>query len=93
MLITNRSCMAVHFRHVCARGHLDLVPVDIDVSPLDTPVAQQGVSFHLQKALWLRAEFAYVGAEGYMLDHELRPGKQHRQERALTKISPGGCVE
>lgn len=47
--------------------------------------------------------FAYVGTEGYMLDCELRPGKQHcqsgtpesirRSVSALTKIGlEGQCL-
>jgi len=73
-------------------GHLDLVPVDIDVSPLDNSGShKQGVSFTYKKHDGYAPIFAYVGAEGYMLDHELRPGKQHCQEGTPQFI--GGCVE
>lgn len=73
-------------------GHLDLVPVDIDVSPLDNSGShKQGVSFTYKKHDGYAPIFAYIGAEGYMLDHELRPGKQHCQEGTPAFI--GACVE
>jgi len=79
------------FGTVCA-GHLNLVPVDIDVSPLDNSGShKQGVSFTYKKHDGYAPIFAYVGAEGYMLDHELRPGKQHCQEGTPKFI--GGCVD
>lgn len=79
------------FGTVCA-GHLDLVPLDIDVSPLDNSGShKQGVSFTYKKHDGYAPIFAYVGAEGYMLDHELRPGKQHCQEGTPQFI--GGCVD
>ena len=55
-------------------GYLDLIPVDIDVSPLDNSGShKQGVSFTYKKHDGYAPIFAYVGAEGYMLHHELRP--------------------
>ena len=73
-------------------GYLDLIPVDIDVSPLDNSGSyKQGVSFTYKKYDGYAPIFAYVGAEGYMLDHELRPGKQHCQEGTPEFI--GECVE
>jgi len=52
-------------------GHLDLIPVDIDVSPLDNSGShKQGVSFTYKKHDGYAPIFAYVGAEGYMPDHE-----------------------
>ncbi len=62
------------FGRVDADG-LKLVPVDMDVSPLDNSgSSKQGVSF------------AYIGTEGYMLDCELRPGKQHCQSGTPDSI-------
>ena len=59
---------------------LDLVPVDI-CSPLDNSGSKkQGVSFTYKKHDGYAPIFAYVGTEGHMLAHELRPGKQHCQE-------------
>lgn len=72
-------------------GHLDLVPVDIDVSPFDNSGSnKQGVSLTYKKHLGFAPIFAYIGAQGYMLDHELRPGKQHCQEGTPEFI--GSCV-
>jgi hypothetical protein len=60
-------------------GHLDLVPVDIDVSAFDNSGShKQGVSLTYKKHVGFAPIFAYIGAQGYMLDHELRPGKQSR---------------
>jgi len=73
-------------------GHLDLVPVDIDVSPLDNSGSnKQGVSFTYKKHDGYAPIFAYIGTEGYMLNHELRPGKQHCQEGTPKFI--GSCVK
>lgn len=67
------------FGRVDADG-LKLVPVDMDVSPLDNSgSSKQGVSFTYKKHDGYAPMFAYVGTEGYMLDCELRPGSQHCQ--------------
>jgi len=67
------------FGRVDADGML-LVPVDIDVSPFDNSgSSKQGVSFTYKLHDGYAPIFAYVGTEGYMLDCELRPGKQHCQ--------------
>jgi hypothetical protein len=51
------------------------------VSPPDNSGShKQGVSFTYKKHDGYAPIFAYVGAEGYILDHELRPGKQHCQK-------------
>lgn len=73
-LLSRRS-----FGRVDADG-LKLVPVDMDVSPLDNSgSSKQGVSFTYKKHDGYAPMFAYLGTEGYMLDCELRPGKQHCQ--------------
>ena len=72
-------------------GDSDLVPVDIDVSPFDNSGShKQGVSLTYKKHDGFAPIFAYVGAQGYMLEHELRPGKQHCQEGTPEFI--GRCV-
>jgi len=88
----NQSLLSGRTFGTVRAGHLDLVPVDIDVSPLDNSGShKQGVSFTYKKHDGYAPIFAYVGAEGYMLDHELRPGKQHCQEGTPKFI--GGCVD
>ena len=69
-----------------------LVPVDIDVSPLDNSGSnKEGVSYTYKKHDGFAPIFAYVGTEGYMLDHQLRPGKQHCQEGTAAFIH--SCVQ
>lgn len=73
-LISNRT-----FGRVTAE-HLELVPVDMDVSPLDNSgSSKQGVSYTYKGHDGYAPMFSYIGTEGYMLDCELRPGKQHCQ--------------
>lgn len=88
---TNLSILQGRSFQTVRAGELDLVPVDIDVSPLDNSGSnKQGVSFTYKKHDGYAPIFAYIGAEGYMLDHELRPGKQHCQEGTPQFI--GSCV-
>ena len=69
-------------------GHLNLVPVDIDVSPLDNSGSRkQGVSFTYKKHDGFAPIFAYIGAEGYMLNNELRPGSQNCQNQTAEFIA------
>lgn len=79
------------FSRVDADG-LELVPVDMDVSPFDNSgSSKQGVSFTYKRHDGFAPMFAYVGTEGYMLDCELRPGKQHCQSGTPEFIRR--CVE
>ena len=79
------------FGRVDADG-LRLVPIDIDVSPFDNSgSSKQGVSFTYKQHDGYAPIFAYAGTEGYMLDCELRPGKQHCQ--CGTPEFIGRCVE
>ena len=72
-------------------GSLNLTPIDIDVSPLDNSGSnKQGVSFTYKKHDGYAPIFAYIGSEGYMLNHELRPGSQHCQVATPQFIS--SCV-
>ena len=67
------------FRNIDAEG-LKLVPVDMDVSPLDNSGSRKmGVSYTYKGHDGFAPMFSYVGGEGHMLDCELRPGKQHCQ--------------
>jgi len=57
------------------------IPVDVDVSPLDNSGShKEGVSRTYKGHDGFAPIFSYVGAEGYMLDTELRKGKQHCQK-------------
>jgi len=57
------------------------IPVDIDVSILDNSGShKEGVSRTYMGTDGYAPIFSYIGAEGYMLDCELRPGSQHCQK-------------
>jgi hypothetical protein len=56
------------------------IPVDIDTSPLDNSKShKEGVSRTYKQFDGYHPIFAYIGQEGYMLNTELRAGKQHCQ--------------
>lgn len=57
-----------------------MVPVDLDVSPHDnSKTHKQGVSRTYKGCDGYAPMYAYIGAEGYMANAELRPGSQHCQ--------------
>ncbi len=57
------------------------IPVDVDVSPLDNSKShKEGVSRTYKGHDGFAPILSYIGAEGYMLDTELREGKQHCQK-------------
>jgi hypothetical protein len=57
------------------------IPIDADVSPFDNSGSRkEGVSCTYKLFDGFAPMLAYIGAEGYMLNAELRPGKQHCQE-------------
>ena len=56
------------------------VPVDIDVTPLDnSKTAKEGVSRTYKGCDGYAPIMAYIGTEGYLVNSELRAGKQHCQ--------------
>jgi len=56
------------------------MPVDIDTSPLDNSKShKEGVSRTYKQFDGYHPISAYIGQEGYMLNTELREGKQHCQ--------------
>ena len=59
----------------------DLVPVDIDVTPFDNSKSKkEGVSRTYKGFDGYAPIMAYIGDEGYLVDAELREGKQHCQK-------------
>jgi hypothetical protein len=57
-----------------------MVPLDIDVSPFDnSKTHQEGVSRTYKGHDGFAPNFAYLGQEGYLVNVELRAGKQHCQ--------------
>ncbi len=74
------------FTPICCR-YGTYIPVDIDVSPMDNHNShKEGVSRTYKGHDGFAPIFSYIGAEGYMLDQELRPGKQHIQKGAPQYI-------
>jgi hypothetical protein len=58
-----------------------LIPLDIDVSPFDNSRTQkEGVSRTYKGHDGYAPIFAYLGREGYLVNTELREGKQHCQK-------------
>lgn len=56
------------------------VPIDADVSPFDNSgTKKEGVSWTYKKVDGYAPMLAYIGAEGYLLNGELREGSQHSQ--------------
>ena len=57
------------------------IPVDIDVTPMDNSrTNKEGVSRTYKGFDGYAPICTYIGKEGFMLDAELRPGKQHCQK-------------
>ena len=58
-----------------------LVPVDIDVTPFDNSKSRkEGVSRTYKGFDGYAPIMAYIGTEGFLVDTELREGKQHSQQ-------------
>lgn len=58
-----------------------LIPVDIDVTPMDnSKSAKEGVSRTYKGFDGYAPMMAYIGTEGYAINFELREGKQHCQK-------------
>ncbi len=59
----------------------EFIPIDGDVSPFDNSgTKKEGVSCTYKLMDGYAPMFAYIGNEGYMLNAELREGKQHCQK-------------
>jgi hypothetical protein len=59
----------------------EMVPLDIDVSPFDNSKShKEGVSRTYKGEDGFAPIFSYIGREGYLIDAELREGKQHCQK-------------
>ncbi|TCL53458.1 DDE family transposase [Hydrogenispora ethanolica] len=62
----------------------EYIPLDIDVSPFDNSgTKKQGVARTYQGFDGYAPIFAYVGAEGYLVNTELRKGSQHCQNHTV----------
>lgn len=58
----------------------DLVPVDMDVTPMDnSKTSKEGVSYTYKGSAGYAPMMAYIGTEGFLVNTELREGSQHCQ--------------
>ena len=63
------------------KEHGNLLPLDIDVSPFDnSKTHKEGVSRTYKNYDGFAPIFSYLGMEGYLVNLELREGKQHCQK-------------
>ena len=84
----NQSLLKERSLGTVKAGHLELVPIDIDVSVLDNSgSSKQGVCFTYKKLDGFAPIFAYIGTQGYMLNNELRPGSQNCQNQTAGFIA------
>ncbi|GHT89167.1 hypothetical protein FACS1894137_18020 [Spirochaetia bacterium] len=62
-------------------GTREMIPVDIDTSPMDnSKTKKEKIGYTYKGFVGYHPLFAYIGAEGYMIASELRPGSQHCQK-------------
>lgn len=58
----------------------DLVPLDLDVTPMDnSKTFKEGVSYTYKGFVGYAPMMAYIGTEGFLVNTELREGSQHCQ--------------
>ena len=77
------------------------IPLDIDVTPFDnTGSHRENVGRTYKGCDGFAPIFAYVGTQGWLLHHELRPGVQHCQKgtpdflrETLARFDALGCKE
>ena len=65
----------------CTHGNWAYVPCDVDVTCFDNDGSHRenvGRTYHGYDGY--APIMAYIGAQGYVLDHEMRPGSQHCQK-------------
>jgi hypothetical protein len=71
---------AIEITPIKTARHGDLIPLDIDVSPFDnSKTKKEGVSWTYKNVDGYAPIFSYLGREGYLVNCELREGKQHCQ--------------
>ena len=57
-----------------------MIPLDMDVTPMDNSnTKKEGVSWTYKNYMGYAPMMAYIGKEGYLVNTELREGKQHCQ--------------
>jgi len=82
-IIKEESCKLLNKNKVKLGTCIDeFIPLDIDVSPFDNSNSQkEEIGYTYKKFMGYAPIFAYVGQdEGYLVNLELRNGKQHCQK-------------
>ena len=65
-----------------------MIPLDVDVSPFDnSKTNKEGVSRTYKGHDGFAPIFAYLGRDGYLVNLELREGKQHCQNGTVGFLS------
>ena len=64
-----------------------MIPLDFDVTPMDnSKTKKEGVNRTYKNFDGYAPMMAYIGAEGYLIEAELREGKAHSQRRTLDLL-------
>lgn len=81
-IILNENVAMLHANHIQPTALSNgMVPVDIDVTPMDnSKTKKEGVSRTYKGFDGYAPIMAYIGTEGYAINFELRAGKQHCQK-------------
>lgn len=84
---TQREQLLRFNAHLLRSNHIEptalkngMVPLDMDVTPMDNSnTKKEGVSWTYKNYMGYAPMMAYIGKEGYLVNTELREGKQHCQ--------------
>ena len=88
----NTTLLSSQVMGACTIGNDQYLPVDIDVSPMDNGGSKREHVGRTYKGCdGFAPIFAYIGTEGWLLHHELRPGIQHCQKDTPAFIE--ACFE
>jgi len=92
-LIEQLACDSISLmrRYGCAPTGIALangmIPLDFDVTPMDnSKTKKEGVSRTYKNFDGFAPMMAYIGAEGYLIEAELREGKAHSQRGTLNLL-------
>ena len=84
---TQREQLLRFNAHLLKSNHIEptalkngMIPLDMDVTPMDNSnTKKEGVSWTYKNYMGYAPMMAYIGKEGYLVNTELREGKQHCQ--------------
>ena len=84
---TQREQLLRFNAHLLKSNHIEptalkneMIPLDMDITPIDNyKTKKEGVSWTYKNYMGYAPMMAYIGKEGYLVNTELREGKQHCQ--------------